>query len=175
MILGHLASFCACVIAFVLLTLGCAGNNWITQTVGDQEASMGLWKACFVHVCKEFSTDGHSFYDSCKALSTLAVIVSGVAMLGYVINWYSPDSTIGMLGGIPYISSGLLFISGSLMAGAARVYGSNIFDQFSIIEFGWSYFMAYASAAFCYLVTAATAISYKCAYDRCCANEYQAI
>ena len=118
MIIGHLATFMICVTAVVLCSIACAGDDWIDVTGrGDNEATQGLWNSCLTingfTTCQAFSTEGVGFYDACRAMTVIAVIIAGVAALGYIVAWLTPDSTIGTFSGEPYVSSGLLFITGT--------------------------------------------------------------
>jgi len=51
--LGHIIVLCVCVLAFVLLTLACAGNSWVdsnmqpnTGLLNPISSHYGLWKSC---------------------------------------------------------------------------------------------------------------------------------
>ena len=126
MTIGQLATFVLCVVAVVLCSLACAGNDWIEFSRYDNyEATMGLWKVCLNinggATCQSLTTEGAGFYDTCRALSVIAVIIAGVAALGYVVAWLAPDSTVGSFSGTPYISGGMLFISGMLSSFQALI------------------------------------------------------
>jgi len=58
------------------------------------------------------------------------------------------------------------------MSAAAQTYNNNISDIFDVFEFGWSYFMAYASSAFCFFSIAAIILTKKYCSGRCCGNSY---
>ena len=126
MAIGQLASFVLCVVAVVLCSLACAGNDWIKVTGDDNfEATIGLWKVCVSidggAICKSLTTEGAGFYNACRAMSVIAVIIAGVAALGYAVAWLAPDSTVGTFSGMPYISGGMLFISGMLSSFQALI------------------------------------------------------
>jgi len=109
---GQLATFVICVVAVVLCSLACAGNNWI----GVSEITIGLWNTCKTYQentnCHYFSTGGLGFYDACRAMTIIAVVIVGVAALGYIVAWLAPDSVISKYSGEPYASAVMLFISG---------------------------------------------------------------
>ena len=117
MIIGHLATFVICVTAVVLCSIACAGDDWIEVTgPGGDKATFGLWKNCStingVTGCESFSVDV-GFYNACRAMTVIAVIIAGVSALGYIVAWLAPDDSIFAYGGEPYISSGLLILTGT--------------------------------------------------------------
>ena len=62
----------------------------------------------------DFCGLGLSFYDTSRALSVIAVIIMGVAVLGYIVAWLLPGTTVGQISGIPYFSAPLFFIAGKV-------------------------------------------------------------
>lgn len=113
---GQLATFVICVVAVILCSLACAGNNWIEQTSSRGGFSVGLWNKCSTYQgktnCIYFPTGGLGFYDACRAMTIIAVVFVGVAALGYIVAWLAPDSFISKFSGEPYVSAVMLFVSG---------------------------------------------------------------
>ena len=60
------------------------------------------------------------------------------------------------------------------MSGATRVFGDHItLDELMLWDWGWSFYMGYGSAGFCFLSTIGLIVAYK--YCRCCDESYSQI
>lgn len=171
----HLAKYSALVSSIfscILFIVACAGNHWIVSD--DGAVSKGLWKmACntLTSQCVDW-TDVPSYIMTARALSILAILTSGIAILGCIANLYYSDNWLATLGH-PYILSLILIFAAGFMIIGARVFQ----DHFSIEAlmytfYGWTWYMAYVSSFFAILCSTILILTKK--YCRRC-DDYAGI
>jgi len=87
-----------CVMAFVLLTIACAGNSWVVAY--DDSISFGLWKYCItgtfnsecLPISKLRKTD--SWHDGARAMSVISILVAAFTSLACLARIFLEDNEI---------------------------------------------------------------------------------
>jgi len=106
-----------CVIAFVLLTMACAGNSWVVAY--DDSSSAGLWKFCESESlkCVSLSDLGTTkpWYDGVRALSVISVLIAAFISLACLAVFFFEDHGIISYVGHPLICAGLLVVTGNII------------------------------------------------------------
>jgi len=108
-----------CVMAFVLLTIACAGNSWVVAY--DDSISFGLWKYCItgtfnsecLPISKLRKTD--SWHDGARAMSVISILVAAFTSLACLARIFLEDNEIIKKVGNPNVSAGLLVLAGNII------------------------------------------------------------